>query len=54
MFNYENTEGFNAEEIALMNQAVEILMEQGIDEKSASDIVNNKFFAGCSLEDLTK
>lgn len=54
MFNYENTEGFTAQEIELLNQAATELISQGYDEKAASDKLNNNYFSGCTLEDLIK
>ena len=43
MFTAQNTNGFNAAELALMNEAVSALIAQGWDEKDASDLVNNNF-----------
>jgi hypothetical protein len=43
MFTLENTEGFTQEQIDLMNRAVRLLMQDGIEENSANDIVNNNF-----------
>lgn len=46
MFNTENTDGFSAEQIKLLNAAVTRLMESGVEEKSAQDIVNNNWTDG--------
>lgn len=43
MFTLDTTEGFTQDQIDLMNKAVHRLMEAGIEEKSACDIVNNNF-----------
>ena len=56
MKNYFNTEGFTETEIDLMNQAVEQLLskwESDSDVKDAIDMVNDRFFSGCQLQDLT-
>ncbi|WP_019573445.1 hypothetical protein [Curvibacter lanceolatus] len=56
MFTAQNTNGFNAAELALMNEAVSALMAQGWDEKDASDLVNNNFQDGAdnTVETLTR
>lgn len=43
MFTMENTDGFSQSDIDLMNRAVRLLIEDGIDESSACDIVNNNW-----------
>lgn len=55
MFTIENTNGFNQSEIDLMNQAARILMERGIEESGACDIVNNNWQeSGNTVESLTR
>jgi hypothetical protein len=56
MFTAQNTNGFNAAELALMNEAVSALMAEGWDEKDASDLVNNNFQDGAdnTIETLTR
>lgn len=46
MFTLDNTEGFDQAELDLMNRALRLLVEDGIDEKNASDIVNNNWRGG--------
>ena len=54
MFNLDNTSGFTQADCDLMNQAVAVLMESGIDESNASDIVNNNWQeSGNTVESLT-
>lgn len=43
MFTIDNTEGFTQADLDLMNRAVRLLMEDGLDEKNAADIVNNNW-----------
>ncbi len=43
MFTLDNTNGFTQRDIDLMNRAVRLLMEDGIEEKSAMDAVNNNW-----------
>lgn len=43
MFNMHNTEGFSQADLDLMNAAVTQLMNDGIGEKNAGDIVNNNW-----------
>ena len=55
-FNGDNTEGFTEAEIDMMNQAVEQVLsrwESDSDVKNAIDMVNDRFFEGCKLTDLT-
>ncbi len=42
-FNLDDTSGFTQAECDLLNQAVAVLMERGIDESNACDIVNNNW-----------
>jgi hypothetical protein len=54
MFNLDNTSGFTQADCDLMNQAVAVLMERGIDESNANDIVNNNWQeVGNTVESLT-
>ena|SRR5687768_2621149 len=43
MFKLENTTGFTQSDCNLLNAAIAVLTERGIDEKNASDIVNNNW-----------
>jgi hypothetical protein len=43
MFTQDNTEGLTDADLGLMNRAIRLLMEDGIDEKNAADIVNNNW-----------
>lgn len=43
MFTMDNTEGFTKDDLKLMNEALAVLMEDGIDESNASAIVNNNW-----------
>lgn len=43
MFHLGNTNGFTQADCDMMNQAVAVLMERGIDESNAVDIVNNNW-----------
>lgn len=57
MFTAENTHGFSAADLALLNAALETLMarDSSIDEKSASDIINNNWReTGNTVESLVK
>lgn len=52
MFTMDNTEGFTAAELATLNAALKIRMDRGEDEKSARDIINNRWVEGATVEDL--
>lgn len=54
MFTTDNTDGsFMQADMALMNQAVALLMERGLEENNASDLVNNNWQeSGNTLESL--
>ena len=55
MFNSNNTSGFSQDDIALLNEALEIMMENGIDDSNAADIVNNNWEpTGNTVESLTR
>ncbi len=43
MYTLDNTSGFTQADCDLLNQSVAVLMSRGIDEKNASDIVNNNW-----------
>jgi len=43
MFTTENTTGFTADDLSLMNLALEILINDGMDEKNAIDHINNRW-----------
>lgn len=46
MFTMDNTEGFTQDDLDLMNEALEILVADGMDEKNASDLINNNWSDG--------
>ena len=53
MFTLDNTQGFTKSDLDLMNEALEILIADGIDESNASDIVNNNWMEeGNTVESL--
>ncbi len=55
MFDLNNTEGFSQDDILLLNTAMKILMESGVDESNAADIVNNNWEeAGNTVASLTR
>lgn len=43
MFDLNNTEGFSQDDIILLNTAMKTIMESGVDESNAADIVNNNW-----------
>lgn len=51
-FSMENTNGFTAEQLLVLNEALAIRVARGEDEKTASDAVNNAWVEGATLEDL--
>ena len=54
MFDLNNTEGFSQDDVILLNTAMKILMESGVDESNAADIVNNNWEeASNTIESLT-
>lgn len=54
MFTMDNTQGFTEADLDLMNEAVEVLIADGIDESNACDIVNNNWMPeGNTVESLT-
>ena len=54
MFTIDNTEGFTNEQIAVLNDALAIVMKNnpGIDESNASDLINNAWIGDTTPEDL--
>ena len=55
MFTLDNTEGFTAADLKLMNEALEILVAGGMDEQNASARINNKWRSnGNTVETLTR
>lgn len=55
MFDLNNTNGFSQDDLVLLNRAMQIIVESGVDEKNASDIVNNNWEeAGNTVESLTR
>lgn len=52
MFTDENTEGFSAAELALLNEALAIRLARGEDEKNASDAINNAWNESATLSML--
>ena len=54
MFTMDNTEGFTQRDLDLMNEALMVLVAEGMDESNASDIINNNWQpAGNTVESLT-
>ena len=43
MFNINNTSGFSQDDLVMLNRAMQILVESGVDESNAADIVNNNW-----------
>ncbi|MGE0521263.1 MAG: hypothetical protein AB7F22_25575 [Reyranella sp.] len=55
MFTHENTAGFSTADLRLLNRALATLIERGIDESNAADIVTNNWQpAGNSVDSLTR
>lgn len=55
MFRMDNTEGFTQGDLDLMNEALAIMIDDGVDESNASDIVNNNWQpGGNTVESLIK
>jgi hypothetical protein len=54
MFTAENTNGFTDSDLELLNAALTVLVADGIEEKNASDIINNNWQeSGNTIESLT-
>jgi hypothetical protein len=43
MFTLDNTSGFSQADLDLMNRALRLLIEDGVEESNAADIVNNNW-----------
>ena len=43
MFDLNNTNGFSQDDLVLLNRAMQILVESGVDESNSADIVNNNW-----------
>ena len=55
MFNINNTSGFSQDDLVLLNRAMQILVESGVDESNAANIVNNNWEpTGNTVESLTR
>ena len=55
MFNTNNTSGSSQDDIALPNEALEIMMENGIAESNAADIITNNWEpTGNTVDSLTR
>lgn len=57
MFTAENTQGFSAADLALLNAALETMMARypDVDESNAHDIINNNWReTGNTVESLVK
>lgn len=54
MFTLDNTSGFAQEDLDLLNEAVAVLVADGMDEANAASIVNNNWTPTCNtVETLT-
>lgn len=52
-FRPDNTEGFNKDELDVLNTVLAKLLEPGdITEKSASDLINNAWTSGMDADEL--
>lgn len=55
MFTLDNTNGFTQGDCDLLNRAVAVLVEHGIAESNAGDIVNNNWqLVGNTVESLIR
>ena len=54
MFTEENTNGFSADDLEILNAALRIRLDRGEDEKNASDAINNAWIDGATVADLIK
>jgi hypothetical protein len=55
MFTHSNTQGFTDADLDLMNEALAVLVADGVAESNASDIINNNWQeTGNTVESLTK
>lgn len=53
-FTADNTEGFTAADLTEMNKAAAFLMNNGFDEKSAADAVNNAWQEDLSANEIVQ
>ena len=53
MFTEQNTEGFSTADLEILNAALSARLARGEDEKTASDAINNAWFEGATVADLT-
>jgi hypothetical protein len=55
MFTTENTQGFSAQDLELMNQALDLLIADGVESSNSSDIINNNWQpSGNTIESLCR
>lgn len=56
MFTLDNTDGFTELDLSLINRALDVLIEHGIDEQNASHIITNNWCVDVenTIESLTK
>lgn len=52
MFTIENTDGFTAQELEILNAALEIRMARGEGKTAAHDAINNAWVSGATVADL--
>jgi len=52
MFTEDNTEGFTAAELAILNEALALRLARGEDEKNAQDAINNLWRPGMTAGEL--
>jgi hypothetical protein len=54
LFTEANTEGFSTAELAILNDAVSILIASNMDAKSACDAVNNAYQPGTTADNIVR
>jgi hypothetical protein len=54
MFTMNNTEGFSTADLAVMNAAFTILVDSGMDEKTAHNFICNRWCNAATVDSLTK
>lgn len=61
LFNTENTEGFTADAIAMLNTAAAEILDspdnagtEGVDPKSVADALTNEYWPGITLDALVR
>ena len=52
MFTFDNTEGFTAAQLNILNEALRIRMERGEEITAAQDAINNAWVEGATVADL--